>query len=317
MSAAAVQPVEPSPEDGVQGLPPATTEVHDLPLATIEVPGKLLTRWNAAMAFFHCVLAIVTLTVGNLELRAPLYSLSSVPRATVEGNTTVGWELVVDASARGGWLYLTWATGSFFLVCAFFHLGNALLWRDIYLRLLSQCYCPTRWIEYSISASLMVLLIGHSTGNLVLPILALLFALTFVTMIFGHLHEVICRPASPEAWAEPNVLWRLQAHIMGYLPQVAAWWCIVAQFADAASGSFNDETGTERKMPDFVYVIVICELMLFWSFGIVQLVVSLRKPADYIKGELVYQILSLCAKGLLGLLFLSNVLVRGRYEESR
>jgi len=283
---------------------------------TIEVPGKLLTRWNAAMATLHGALAIVTLAVGNLELRTPIYGTSIGAQGFGGGNSTEGWELVPTVSERASYFYLTWAVAAFFLICAFFHLGNALLWRGLYLRLLSQCYCPSRWIEYSFSASVMVLLIGYTTGSIVLNVLVLLFALTFVTMLFGHLHEVICRPASPERWAEPSVLWRLQAHLLGYVPQVAAWGVIVAQFIQAGGSSSTDEDGNERRMPDFVYAIVSVEMLLFWCFGLVQLVVSLRTPKDYIKGELAYQVLSLVAKGLLGLLFLSNVLVLGSYTEA-
>jgi hypothetical protein len=282
----------------------------------IDVPDKLLTRWNAAMATLHGGLAIVTLTVGNPNLRTPIYGMSVGAQGAGGGNFTEGWELVPEVSERAGYFYFTVAVAAFFLICAFFHLGNALLWRDLYLRLLAQCYCPSRWIEYSFSASVMVLLIGYTTGSIMLNVLVLLFALTLVTMFFGHLHEVICRPASPEQWAEPSVLWRLQAHVLGYVPQVAAWGVMVAQFAQASGSSSTDEDGNERRMPGFVYAIVSLELVLFWSFGLVQLVVSLRAPKDYIKGELAYQVLSLVAKGLLGLLFLSNVLVLDRYTDA-
>lgn len=283
---------------------------------TIEVPTKLLTRWNAAMAALHCALAIVTLSVGNLDLRTPVYATSVGAQGVGGGNSTSGWELVPTVSESAGDFYLTWAVGAFFFICSFFHLGNALLWRGLYLRLLAKCYCPSRWIEYSFSASVMVLLIAYTTGSIVLNVMVLLFGLTLVTMLFGHLHEVICRPASPEMWAEPSVLWRLQAHLLGYIPQIFAWGVIVSQFVQAGGSSSTDEDGNERKMPDFVYAIVSVELVLFWSFGLVQLVVSLRTPKDYIKGELAYQVLSLGAKGLLGLLFLSNVLVLGSFTEA-
>ena len=38
--------------------------------------------------------------------------------------------------------------------------------------------------------------------------------------IFGHLHEVICRPKSLDEWAVASKLWRLQAHLIGYVPQL-------------------------------------------------------------------------------------------------
>lgn len=46
-----------------------------------------------------------------------------------------------------------------------------------------------------------------------------------------------------------------------------------------------------------------------------QLVVSLRPPAKYYQGEIVYMWLSLLAKGVLGLLVLSNVLVLGSFTD--
>jgi len=68
-------------------------------------------------------------------------------------------------------------------------------------------------------------------------------------------------------------------------------------------------------MPAFVYGIVFGELLIFWSFGIVQLVVSLRPPSKYYQGEIAYMWLSLFAKGFLGIIVLSNVLVLGRFTE--
>lgn len=39
----------------------------------------------------------------------------------------------------------------------------------------------------------MVLILSYTSGTIELYLLVLLFGLTFVTMLFGHLHEVICR----------------------------------------------------------------------------------------------------------------------------
>ena len=83
---------------------------------------------------------------------------------------------------------------------------------------------------------------------------------------------------------------------------------------DSASDS-TDGAGEKRQMPTFVYVIVFGELLIFWSFGLVQLVVSLRPPSKYYQGEVAYMWLSLGAKGLLGLLVLSNVLMLGSFTE--
>jgi len=84
---------------------------------------------------------------------------------------------------------------------------------------------------------------------------------------------------------------------------------IIAQFLEAGSKSTIDETGEKRQMPTFVYAIVFGEVLIFWCFGVVQLVVSLRPPSKYYQGEIAYMYLSLFAKGFLGILVLSNVLM--------
>ena len=120
----------------------------------------------------------------------------------------------------------------------------------------------------------MILILGYTSGTITLPVLVSLFGFTAITMSFGHLHEVICRPKSLDEWAVASKLWRLQAHLIGYVPQCFAWALVIA-----------------------------------------QLVVSLRPPSKYYQGEIAYMWLSLFAKGLLGLLILSNVLILGSYTE--
>jgi len=78
----------------------------------------------------------------------------------------------------------------------------------------------------------MVLILSYTSGTIELYLLVLLFGLTFVTMLFGHLHEVICRPESLDLW-EGRPLYRLQAHFFGYVPQLFAWGIILAQFFKA------------------------------------------------------------------------------------
>jgi len=48
---------------------------------------------------------------------------------------------------------------------------------------------------------------------------------------------------------------------------------------------------------------------------VVQLVVSLRPPSKYYQGEIAYMWLSLLAKGVLGIVVLSNVLILGSFAE--
>jgi len=281
---------------------------HHAGAVLLPVPERQLKLWNIAMCLFHTILAAATLGVGDLDLRVPVYG-SELELITLVNNSDAWQYIPATPARRTSWLYLTWLTACFFLLSALAHLGNALLWRKYYVEALSHGYAPFRWLEYTFSASVMMLLLAYVSGSIVLNTLVLLFGLTAVTMAFGHLHEVICRPSSLDEWSISNKLLRLQAHFIGYVPQCFAWGVIIAQFIDAGGQSTIDEDGDKRQMPDFVYAIVFGEVIIFWCFGIVQLIVSLRPPAKYYQGEIAYMYLSLFAKGFLGILVLSNVLM--------
>lgn len=282
-------------------------------LLRLPVPASRLLYWNIGMGIFHLVLTVITLAVGKHDLRLPVYG-SKMGLEVMENNTR-GWKYVPLKPERVGWLYVTWAVAGFFALSMFAHLGNAIIWRKYYEQALEKAYAPFRWLEYSLSASLMVLILAYIPGNVFQRELIALFGLTLVTMTFGHLHEVVCRPKSLEEWTEANVAWRLQAHLFGYIPQFFAWGLIIAQFLDAATASTTDSEGEKREMPKFVYGIIFGEVLIFWGFGLVQLVVSLRPPAKYYQGEVAYMWLSMFAKGFLGVLMLSNVLMSSSYSE--
>ena len=279
----------------------------------LPVPADRLRKWNIGMGIFHLIFGIIALAIGKRDLRVPVYG-STLGLETMVNNTRA-WAYKPQNPQREGWLYLTMLVFSFSFLSAIAHLGNAFLWRTLYVQGLQSGYAPARWIEYSMSASVMILILSYISGTVFESTLILLFTLTMITMVFGHLHEVICRPKSLKEWAGSSLLWRLQAHLFGYIPQLFAWGIVISNFMAASTASKIDERGEERKMPTFVYAIVFGEMLIFWSFGLVQLVVTLRPPSRYCEGEIAYMWLSLFAKGFLCLLCLANVIMAGGYAE--
>jgi len=279
----------------------------------LPVPEARLQKWNIAMAIFHSVFAITALAAGKLDLRVPLYA-SDLGLAVLPNNTK-SWAYKPSLPHRVGWLHLTILVASFSFLSAFFHLGNCLLWRRQYVKALESGYAPFRWLEYSMSASVMILILSYISGTVFQSTLILLFALTMITMVFGHLHEVICRPKSLDEWSGASLIWRLQAHLCGYIPQLFAWSIVIANFLQGAKTSVVDSAGKKRQMPTFVYGIVFGEMLIFWCFGVVQLVVTIRPPSKYYQGEIAYMWLSLFAKGFLAILCLANVIMVGGYAD--
>lgn len=284
--------------------PPIVVDV-DEPEATLEVPRTPLLAWNAAMSLFHTALCVLTLTLGNRDLTVPLYK--TVIDFVERGNATDdGWDLV-PSYRESGRLAFTWLVAGFFFLSALFHGLNATLLRAYYLSELAQCRTPTRWIEYFFSAGLMMVLIAYTLGIRERGVLLAVTVLVSVTMPFGYWTEVIARPKSPDEWTEPFA-YRILPWVVGHVPQVTAWFLVVLQFYDGTADASD-------VVPWFVHAILWGELVLFFSFGFVQLYAQTMPPKAYYKGELVFQALSLGSKGVLGGLLLANVLMLSRFEE--
>ena len=269
-----------------------------------ELPRRLLWRWNVAMACFHTTLAIITLTVGRLDLRVQVYRTGL---DFVERNASRGWDLI-PLYVPSGTLPFTVVTAVFFALSALFHALNASVWYEFYIRELAACRTPTRWIEYSLSAPTMFLLIAYTLGIRDRSLLIALCVLIGITMPFGYWVEVVARPRSPHEWAAP-LAQRLMPWFVGHVPQLTAWGVIVLQFYGA--GIDPDDTS-----PWFVHIILWGEFALFSSFGAASLLSQCLPPERFWRGELLFQVLSLVSKGLLGILLLTNVLVLSRFEDA-
>lgn len=261
---------------------------------------QLLVHWNRAMTFFHGLFVITTIATADFGLRLDTYR--PVFTNVTNGTDNNAWITPADAEVNGQ-MPIAWIALGFSALSMTFHMLAAFLpaWREWYLNgVIGDARCPPRWLEYSLSAPLQGLAIAWFTGNRFTNELVAIFGLVMTTMFFGHLNESIARPKSDTEWAESNAWIRLQAHVLGWVPFLFAVWMIWDTFSTLERDFPN--------MPDFVRYIVITQLATFSSFGIVQLVITLRPPKYYWQGEISYMVLSLVAKGALSVLLLANVI---------
>ena len=103
--------------------------------------------------------------------------------------------------------------------------------------------------EYAITAPLMILVITVLFGLRDVFILVAIFFLVMTTMLFGAL----------QSWTNNLGAW---PHIFGWVPYLPAWGIIIGYFAIVVET--ND-------VPDFVWTVLIIELIMFSCFGFVQL----------------------------------------------
>jgi hypothetical protein len=189
------------------------------------------------------------------------------------------------------------AVAAFLFLAAIDHLAVALpgvhRW---YERNLGRGVNVARWAEYSLSATIMVLLIAMLTGISDIAALIGIAGANVAMILFGHLMERANDRVRPVDW-----LPFLYGCVAGIVPWIAIATQIVLS-VDRGDGP-----------PTFVYVIFFSLFALFFSFAVNQWLQYEKVGAwrDYLVGEWGYLVLSLTAKSLLAWLVFANVLLEG------
>ena len=112
-------------------------------------------------------------------------------------------------------------------------------------------------------------------------------------------------------WSGP--LQRLGPHFLGWVPYVVIWYIVWDTFAYSVEYSRAQGGGAP---PDFVYAIVIGQMVVFSSFAAVQLFQQSSHYGceKYWLGECAYVVLSVVSKGLLGGVLLANILLSSTFD---
>lgn len=172
----------------------------------------------------------------------------------------------------------------FFFLSAFFHFYIATIYNKKYNAELKLGINKMRWIEYSISASVMMVAISLLVGVYDLMSLLMIFVLTSVMNLMGLVMEVHNQTTKKTNWL---------SYYIGCLAGIIPWIVIAFyMWLGAENGS---------SAPTFVYWIFV-SIFVFFSCFAVNMILQYKKIGpwkDYLYGERSYIILSLVAKSLL------------------
>lgn len=229
-----------------------------------------LQRWNLGVGLLHLVQAIAIIVLSN-DFAIPVQSKI----ATGPPGSPLEAEKVFFDVPYGPVIAV------FLLFAAVDHLLMATVARGWYERQLARGINPARWAEYSISASLMIVLIAMLTGITDLYALIGLFGVNAAMILFGWLMERENPPGQPVTWL---------AFWFGCIAGVVPWIAITI----ALVNSQREGDG----VPGFVFGIFVSLFILFNGFAVNQWLQYRRtgRFADYLYGEKVYLVLSLVAK---------------------
>lgn len=235
---------------------------------------RRLRRWNLAVGGIHAVQALLILLLAtSVSLPVTITYLTGPPGGGDYGGPALLFDLRVEI-----------AVALFLALAAVDHLSVGTWARRWYERRVVRGINPARWWEYSISASLMIVLIAMLSGVQEGTALLALFGVNAAMILFGLAMERANLDRETVDWGP-----FLYGCIAGAVPWIAIALQLVVSEVDGPGA------------PGFVIVIFFTLFLLFNSFA-VNMWLQYRgrgRWADPLFCERVYLILSLVAKSAL------------------
>jgi hypothetical protein len=233
---------------------------------------RRLRWWNLAMGFLHAGQGALILLLSN-DFTLPVHA-TFMEAAPGEAEPTLHelFDLPIGP-----------AVAAFVFISAVAHftltLPGVYEW---YVRNLERQRNDARWIEYSLSASLMIVLIAMLTGIGDIAALIALFGVNASMIFFGLVQEHYSSPGTG----------RMLPFWLGCMAGAVPWVAIAVYFV--SPGSAGDP-------PGFVYGIFF-SLFAFFNVFALNMWLQYRRAGpwrDYLFGERAYILLSLTAKSAL------------------
>jgi hypothetical protein len=205
---------------------------------------------------------------------------------------------------------------AFHALSALFVLVQAVFWNNTVVTRIDGGVNYWRWIEYSISAPLMVIVLQSLCGSFDFPLQIALCMLTTVTMLCGLGVELVTRAQGKAiAFSRKKGVElpfdtdlsqvRVGLHIVGWLCQTGVWTCLFTLLSTSLDHSLDRAPGDIRT---FVIAINVTLCVLFLSCGVIQFVSLFTTNRVWV--EFAYVSLSLTSKTVLGVLLFVGVIFR-------
>jgi hypothetical protein len=258
---------------------PAVTDVSAPPLT--EERSQSLFRWNAVLAALHGIQGLLILALSFAK--DPMVTSPVVSSYLTFDSAT---ETLVPAQRALFELPIGPAVALFLFMSAIAHFLLAWPLRGWYERRLAAGIQPMRWLEYSLSSSVMIVIIAALAGIQEIGTLVAIFGVNAAMNLFGWSMESANQGRAKTQWNH---------YIFGVVAGIVPWVVITIALWSAAT-----EPGA-AAIPAFVWAIFVS---LFISFNIfaITMILQYRKIGrwrDYLTGEKTYMFMSLFAKTIL------------------
>jgi len=235
-----------------------------------------LRRFNLITGLAHAIQATLMLFFSN-DQTLPIQTsfLRYDPTTSTVLSSIETWFYLPIGPTIALFMYITAAS----------HLLVSTVGFQWYRRNLVRHRNPARWIEYSITSSIMILLISLLCGINDLAALLPMVSLNATMNLFGDLMELHNQTTERTDWT---------SFLYGTFAGAAPWMVIILYFLGAVIPS-------SEALPGFLLFIVL-SMLAFWIRFPINMILQYKKVGkwkDYLYGERAYIILSLISKSAL------------------
>jgi hypothetical protein len=237
---------------------------------------KRLRLYNLLMGAFHLVQGVLILLLSN-DFSLPVttnYLKFNPGTRTLEPLPETAADLTIAPLVAG-----------FFFLSSLAHLLLTLpSVYEWYVKNLKKGINYARWWEYSLSSSVMIVIIAMLVGVYDLSTLILMFSINAIMIMCGLIMEVHNQTTKKTNWI---------SFIVGCFAGAMPWVVVALYLFGSVEGEFGP--------PDFVYWIFFSIFLFFNSFALNMYLQykKVGKWSDYLWGEKMYIVLSLLAKSAL------------------
>lgn len=247
------------------------------------VPSSL-QKWNVAAAIFQFAQS-VALFYLSAQADTKWFWFVNFPGNLDDRETEdFGFPIPEKVAAFS----VTWYSAVFILLSALDHFMVTLpRVKNLYDYYLARHQNPFRWAEYSLSASLMRVMIAQLSGVTDVHLLFSIFVMAAITMLLGSVHESINAKARADGYKQ-----NWFAFYVSWIPHMASWAIIYCYFFTSLR---------RADPPGFVYAIVFILFVLDGTFALLFWLqwAKIGRFKNYTTGEKGFIILSFTAKALL------------------
>lgn len=277
------------------------------------IKSDVLRKWNIGMSLVQFIMGVFLFFIyrdkelfnkeKNIKLTGTGVIKKRMPSSSKEYN--LDWVQKDDV----GEINLATLVVSFFVITGAFHGLYAGMGRSYDDLVYKNNNNYLRWIEYSISATIMINIIALQAGIRDRSTLELLTGGTIGLMLQGQIVEASLAGGKKLTNNEKSCI--LTATISGWVIMIANFYVIVKQYMSLDKDI--DNLGCEGvAIPDFVFWIIVTQLLFYSTFGFIQIYQIYQKlngkRTSYSVIERMYLIDSLLAKVTLGAMLAYSVI---------